>query len=87
MARKPACQPGAAGRRTFDVHVSRAELAKALDGAVHHTEQQDNVTFHMRPTYVDLDACVVAVFLQDIESKQILTACALSPTAPDEVRR
>jgi len=72
--------PQAADRRRFHLRVTREALADTLEQTVSRLERDRNVTFHMRPTYVDLDACFVVAFLQDVESKQILAATCLRPS-------
>jgi hypothetical protein len=75
--------PRAADRQPFHLRVTREWLADTLEETVTRLERDRDVTFHMRPTYVDLDACFVVAFLQDVESRQILAATCLRPPSPE----
>lgn len=76
--------PAAPGPRTFAARLAPAQLAQTLADRLARLEQEHGVTFHMRPTYVDPDECLVALILQDSRTRAVLAAATLPvPAAPE----
>lgn len=70
------------GTRRVELAASFARVAKEVEGSLAVTEKALDVQFHLRPTYVDRSALIVAAFLQDGRTREVLAACSLPVSVP-----
>ena len=68
-----------AGKRAYDIRVDYAAVRAGVERTVAQLEKDRDVTFTMKPTYVDPAAGVIIAFVQDRSSRQVWGACALRP--------
>jgi hypothetical protein len=67
----------AAGRRSFELTLAFPELSDVLTKRLERAQQEGSFAFSVHPTYVDPAACLIAAFVQDATTHEVLGVCAI----------
>ncbi|MCP4592146.1 MAG: hypothetical protein GY842_15535 [bacterium] len=69
--------PAGAGQREFELRTNTASISAELEHTVDTLESERDISFLMKPTFVDAGSCSIVAFLQEQSSKRVIAACAL----------
>jgi hypothetical protein len=70
--------PEQPGTRTFEIVADTAAVGAALEKTIKNMEEQEEIEFLMRPTYVDARGCNVVAILQSNTTRKVLAADILN---------